>query len=140
MDTYEQTNRMVEPIERMLERLSVDAVFGKPIKEGDVTVIPVTEIGVGFGYGYGFGRGPSGTAEGDQETAGTGEGVGAGGGAGGRVTPRGFIRITPDRVQFEPLLDVTRMGLAGIAMTAWSVFWIAKTIRAFAKASVKKER
>jgi uncharacterized spore protein YtfJ len=129
----EKTTSVVEPIEHMLERLSVDTVFGEPIKEGDATVIPVAEISVGFGHGYGFGGGPGKIAEGDQGTAGTGAGGGAGGAAGGRVTPRGFIRITPDGVQFEPLTDVTRMGLAGIAMAAWSVFWITKTIRTFAR-------
>jgi uncharacterized spore protein YtfJ len=129
----EKMTSVVEPIEHMLERLSVDTVFGEPIKEGDATVIPVAEISVGFGHGYGFGGGPGKIAEGDQETAGTGAGGGAGGAAGGRVAPRGFIRITPDGVQFEPLVDVTRMGLAGIAMAAWSIFWITETIRAFAR-------
>lgn len=129
----EKVTPVVEPIEHMLERLRVDTVFGEPIKEGEVTVIPVAEIGVGFGYGYGFGRGPKGAAEGEGETAGTSVGGGAGGGAGGRATPRGYIQITGEGVKFEPIIDPARITLAGIAMGAWSVFWISKTIRAFAR-------
>jgi uncharacterized spore protein YtfJ len=125
--------QVIQPIEQMLERLNVNTVFGEPTKEGDVTIIPVAEIGVGFGYGYGFGRGPAGAEEGVRETAGTGEGEGGGGGAGGRATPRGYIRITPGGVTFQPIIDETRIPLAGIAFSAWSVFWISKTIRAFAK-------
>ncbi len=129
----EQMTRVAEPIERLLNRLAVESVFGPPTKEGNVTVIPVAEIGVGFGYGFGFGRGPAGAAEGGEEGAGISEGGGAGGGAGGRAAPRGYIQITPEGVRFEPIIDQARIALAGIAMSAWSVFWISKTIRAFAK-------
>ena len=131
-----------EPIEKMLDGLSVDAVFGKPTKEADITVIPVAEIAVGFGFGYGFGRGPGRFKETEQTEAeetpdaeGGSEGAGVGGGAGGRARPRGFIRITPEGVTFKSILDETRIVLSGIALSAWSVFWIAKTVRAFAKAS-----
>ena len=128
---------VAEPIERMLEQLSVDAVFGRPIKEGDVIVIPVAEISTGFGYGDASSRPSSNAAEGDQKTAGESGVTGAGGG--GRATPRGYIQITPEGIKFEPIMDPARIVLAGIAMGAWSVFWIAKTIRTFTKASVKKE-
>jgi len=132
----EKMTQVVEPIEQMLERLNVNAVFGVPTKEGDVTVIPVAEMGVGFGYGYGWGQGPSDVAEGDQETTGGGGG-GAGGGAGGRARPVGYIRITPDGVEFEPIMDQSRIALAGIAMGAWSIFWITKTMRTCAQTCAK---
>lgn len=119
----EKMTQVVEPIGHMLERLNVNAVFGEPTQEGDVTIIPVAEIGVGFGYGYGFGRGPSGE----------GEGEGGGGGAGGRARPVGYVRITPDGVTFEPIMDQSRIALAGIAMGAWSIFWISKTMRTCAQ-------
>jgi hypothetical protein len=35
--------------------------------------------------------------------------------------------------RFEPAVDVSRLGLAGIAMTAWCVFWLARAIRALAR-------
>lgn len=130
----ESAKPVFEPIERMLDQLQVEAVFGEPTKEGAVTIIPVAEVSVGFGYGFGFGRGPGDTGEDDEEeeASDSGEGGGGGGGAGGRATPRGYIQITPDGVSFEPFVDQTRIAIAGIAMAAWSVFWISKTMRACA--------
>ena len=117
----------IEPIEKLFEKLKVDAVFGEPIKEGDVTLIPVADVGVGFGFGSG--QNPAAAAEGGE----TESSQGMGGGGGGKASPRGYIKITPDGVTFESTMDENRVALAGIAMTAWAVFWIAAAIRAFAK-------
>jgi uncharacterized spore protein YtfJ len=117
----------LEPIERMVDGLGVDAVFGEPIREGGVTVVPVAEVRFAFGYGYGSGRGRSEQAEGGPSTD---EGSGGGSGAGGRASAKGYIRITADEVRFEPVLDVTRLALGGIAFAAWSVFWIGRAVRA----------
>ena len=65
----EKMTQVAQPIEHMLERLSVDTVFGEPTQEGDVTIIPVAEIGFGFGYGYGWGQCPSGAVESEEEAA-----------------------------------------------------------------------
>jgi uncharacterized spore protein YtfJ len=118
----------LEPIEKMVDRLGVDAVFGEPIREGGVTVVPVAEVR--FGYGYGSGRG---RVEETEDGPSTDEGSGGGSGAGGRASAKGYLRISADDVRFEPVLDVTRLALAGIAFAAWSVFWIGKTIRAVSK-------
>jgi hypothetical protein len=61
------------------------------------------------------------------------EGSGGGSGAGGRATAKGYVRISADEVRFEPVLDLTRLALAGIAFAAWSVFWISRTMRAVGK-------
>jgi uncharacterized spore protein YtfJ len=115
----------LEPIEKMIEGLVVGAVFGEPIKDGGVTVVPAAEVRLGYGSGSGRGR-----AEESEGAPTTGEGSGSGGGAGGRVSARGYIRISSEGVRFEPLPDVTRIALAGIAFAAWSVFWISRTIHA----------
>jgi uncharacterized spore protein YtfJ len=115
----------LEPIERMVDGLGVGSVFGEPIREGGVTVVPVAEVRFAFGYGYGSGRG----GEADVLPS-TTEGSGGGSGAGGRASAKGYIRISADEVSFEPVLDVTRLALAGIAFAAWSVFWIGRTMRA----------
>ena len=117
----------LEPIKEMVDRLGVGAVFGEPIREGGVTVVPVAEVRFGFGYGYGSGRGRGEEAEGGPNTD---EGKGGGTGAGGRASAKGYIRIYGDEVSFEPVLDVTRLALAGIAFAAWSVFWIGRAMRA----------
>jgi uncharacterized spore protein YtfJ len=121
-----------EPIEQLFEKINVDAVFGQPIQEGDVTLIPVADVAVGFGFGSG--QSPVTEEGGDEDGSAEAEvGSGAGGGAGGKATPRGYIKITPDGVHFESTMDENRVALAGIGMVAWSVFWVAKTIRAFAR-------
>jgi uncharacterized spore protein YtfJ len=120
----------LEPIEKMVDGLGVGAVFGEPIMEGGVTVVPVAEVRFAFGYGYGSGGGRvEETGDGPR----TAEGSGGGSGAGGRASAKGYLRISADDVRFEPVLDVTRLALAGIAFAAWSVFWIGKTIRAVSK-------
>jgi hypothetical protein len=44
---------------------------------------------------------------------------------------RGYVRISADdEVGFEPVPDVTRIALAGIAFAAWSVFWTARMAQA----------
>ena len=121
----------LEPIEKMVDELGVDIVFGEPIREGDVTVVPVAEVRFTFGYGYGSGRGRGEETEGTPSTG--EEGSGGGSGAGGRASAKGYVRISADGVRFEPVLDVTRLALAGIAFAAWSVFWIGRTIRAVGK-------
>jgi uncharacterized spore protein YtfJ len=118
----------LEPIEKMVDGLGVNAVFGEPIREGGVTVVPVAEVRFAFGYGYGSGRGGGKETEGGPSTA--EEGSGGGSGAGGRASAKGYVRISADEVRFEPVLDVTRLALAGIAFAAWSVFWIGRAMRA----------
>jgi len=123
--------KAVQPIEEMLERLNVAAVFGAPVKEGGVTLIPVARVAYGFGYGYGAGVSHEPAAESTPvETA---EGSGAGGGGGGVARPLGFIRIDANGARYEPMVDPTRVPLAGILMIMWAVFWVAKTIQAFVR-------
>ena len=129
----EKTDVALERIDEMLKKLNVNAVFGPPYQEGDVTLIPVASVGYAFGYGSGSGRmtGASSGAEG--EPCGPGEGSGQGGGGGGRARPLGCIRISADQVAYEPILDTSRISMLGIAMVMWNVFWITMTIRAFIK-------
>jgi uncharacterized spore protein YtfJ len=119
----------IRPLEKMLDRLSADTIFGRPTGEGETTVIPVAAVNLAFGYGYGSGRGPKGKER--KEETNSGEGEGGGGGGRASITPQGFIRIDSDDVLFEPILDQTKLGLAGIAMGAWAVFWVTKTVRTF---------
>lgn len=114
----------LEPIEKAIERLGVNAVFGEPVRQGEVTVIPVAEVR--FGFGYGSGRGPSVAQEDGPISQ---EGSGGGSGAGGRASPKGYIGISPAGVRFEPVVDVTRIAVAGIFFAAWTVFWIARALR-----------
>ena len=126
----------LEPIENMVKSLNVNAVFGQPVQEGGVTIIPVAQVGYAFGAGAGYGH----SAEEAPGAPGAGEeagsGAGSGGGGMGRARPVGFIRIAPDGVTYEPIMDPQRISLFGIAMVMWNIFWITATVRAFASRRV----
>lgn len=112
------------PIDALIARLGPKAVFGDPVQAGETTVIPVAEIRTGFGFGGGSGR--SATPRGD---AGAEEGSGSGGGAGARVIPRGYLHVRDEGARFEPIVDVTRLSLAGMALTAWITFIIGRLLQ-----------
>ena len=138
-----------KPIEQMIENMGASSVFGEPAVEHGVVVIPVAQVEFGFGFGSGYSEGSAKSEEleevgEEQEEAGSAEaegtGGGGGGGAGGRATPRGYIRITPEEVKYEPIQDEMRVPLAGIVMVAWSVFWIMATVRYIAKVVAKTKQ
>ena len=86
------------PLDRALERLSerfgawanVQAVFGEPIQQGEVTVVPVARVrwGVGLGSGNGGEAGP---------------GSGSGGGGGAAAEPVGYLEIRTSGAVFQPI-------------------------------------
>lgn len=134
------------PIARLIDSIGVKSVFGEPKKESGSVIIPVAQVEYGFGYGGGFGSaaGEEDESDGNALEAGSreepGEGGGGGGGAAGRATPRGYIRITPDEVRYEPISDDERVPVVAILMVAWSVFWITLTIRTLIKAVERVKR
>jgi uncharacterized spore protein YtfJ len=84
---------------RMLRRLNprpggARIVYGKPVRSGDITVIPVAKTRGGIGFGFG---------EGGREGE---EGIGGGGGAGLEATPVGYVEITPQGTRFRRIVDV----------------------------------
>ena len=136
----EHAEKIAQRLEQTLDRLSINAVFGEPQREGETTLIPVAEVSLGFGYGYGSGAAPQPAAAGDEAVTETPaeevcagapgpEMGGAGGGGGGKARPLGYIQIDADGVRFKSIEDETRIALAGIAMVAWNVFWIARAVR-----------
>ena len=128
-----QIEQVASPVERMVEQFSVSRAFGEVIREGDTAAVPVAEVTSVFGYGHGSGEGPVSSDEGEDMDGRMASGGGGGGGGRGSTTPRGYITISPDGVRYEPMMDPLKVSLAGIALTAWVVFWIAMVVRAFAK-------
>lgn len=111
------------------EGASVKQVFGEPQTVGDRTVIPVAAVSYGFGFGYGRG-----TERGNGDATPGREGGGGGGGGQVRARPVAVLEITPERVRVEPIVDASRIALAGIALGAWSVYWVSATVRRVARA------
>ena len=122
-----------KPIARLLERgLSIRHVYGKPVRHGDTTVIPIAQVACGFGGGGG--RGPGRARKNGAEEGAVGEdsspepegevgnpdaeGEGEGGGGGFWMRPVGALEIGPEGTRFVhfhprgPLVGAAVLGLA----------------------------
>ena len=109
-----------------LQSASVEAVYGAPIKDGDTLIIPAAEVLTVMGFGVGAGRGKGFSKETESEedqSEDISEGVGSGGGGGGRVLsrPAAVIISTPEGVRVEPVVDVTKIGLAALTAAGFMV-------------------
>ena len=88
------------PADRFLARLAgllggratVQAVFGEPIRHGELTVVPVARVRWGFGGGGGR-----------SEAAPDGPASGSGGGGGVAADPVGYLEITDSGASFRPI-------------------------------------
>ena len=84
-------------LERLAERVgakaSVQAVFGEPIQQGEVTVIPVARVRWGFGGGGG-----------QSEAAPDGPASGSGGGGGAAADPVGYLEVSGSGATFVPIV------------------------------------
>jgi uncharacterized spore protein YtfJ len=90
------------PADRLIERLAeligakagVRAVFGEPVQQGGVTVIPVARVRWGFGGGGGR-----------SEAVADGPASGSGGGGGVAADPIGYVEIGSDGATFRPIRE-----------------------------------
>lgn len=101
-------------VEKLFSVAQPGTVFGHPIQAEGQTVITASEVMVGMGFGFGSGSGSDESAE-DEEQDGeknTGFGIGGGGGGGSMGRPVAAISINADGVRVDPIVDVTKLGLA----------------------------
>jgi uncharacterized spore protein YtfJ len=94
------------PLEKFMEAARVEAVVGAPIKHGDSLVIPTAEVFNAMGFGIGSGQAQ------DEDKANVGAGSGGGGGGQALARPVAVIIMSPTGVRVEPVVDVTKIGLA----------------------------
>jgi uncharacterized spore protein YtfJ len=117
-------------MERIFSAAQAKAVFSEPVVSGNYTVITASEVSAVGGFGSGLGFGPAGKRTGDSsqaENAGGGGGVGGGGGSMGR--PVAVIIAGPDGVSVQPILDVTKVALRGIAFAGAIVAMLRKVLK-----------
>ena len=102
-----------DTFDTFLATADVDAVFGEPFVKDETVIIPAAEIVAGFGFGVGSGTGKSNE---DQET-----GSGSGGGGGGKIfsRPVAVIISSTEGVRIEPVVDLTKIALAGLTAGAF---------------------
>jgi uncharacterized spore protein YtfJ len=96
--------------------LNVRRVYGEPFEKGELTVIPVAHVAGGGGGGAGPAEDEGGAESG-------------GGGFGGMARPVGVYVVKGDRVDWEPALDVTLLGIAGIALAALMTLTLGSVLR-----------
>jgi uncharacterized spore protein YtfJ len=114
---------------KLTEAASPEAVFGKPIQQGDTTVITANTVNIGLGYGLGgfvMGRNEVEKLERDEVNG------GGGGGGGASARPVAVISIRPEGVEVKPVIDVTQIGLALISAVG-ALFIASKKIKKLAK-------
>ena len=92
------------------DAFNVGRVFGEPVEKGEVTIVPVAIVSGGGGGGEGSGP------KGDDPEGTTPEG--SGGGFGGMARPAGVYVLRGDTVEWQPAINVTVLGLAGMAVVA----------------------
>jgi uncharacterized spore protein YtfJ len=90
-------------VEQLLSQVSdsakVSRVFGEPVREGDVLLVPVARVRGGGGGGSGTGP----------DT----EGSGSGGGGGFTADPAGVYVVKDGEVTWRPAVDVNRVVVGG---------------------------
>ncbi|MFH8987674.1 spore germination protein GerW family protein [Streptomyces sp. NPDC017940] len=96
---------LMERLAAELKGPSAAVVYGEPVTDGGVTVVPVAEVGFGFGGGAGP---AAGAAE---------DGAGIVGG-GVRARPRGFIEIRNGTAAYRPLRSRRLDGALSLAALA----------------------
>jgi uncharacterized spore protein YtfJ len=99
-----------DTLDKFIATADVQVVYGEPIMHGDTLILPSAEILAGMGFGVGYGSGKSNAEEGEEL------GRAGGGGGGGRVLSRpvAVIVASPEGVRVEPVVDVTKIGLAAL--------------------------
>ena len=117
----------------MQAKANVRTVFGDVMELDGRRVIPVASVQYGFGMGGGTGPKP-----GEGEAPG-GDALhqmvqGGGGGAGVRVEPVALIEVANGKLKVEPIVNVTRLATLAMIVAAWSIFWIARSMRGVAAA------
>jgi uncharacterized spore protein YtfJ len=129
---------IMELIERSKDAATVERVFGEPIRQGDLIVIPVAKVRHGWGGGQGWGS--EGAKDGQDESLKNGGGEAAGGGGGGGLgfaaTPAGVIVIKDGEVRWQPVVDVNRIVLGGQLLGLVLLL----TIRSVLKRGLKRGR
>lgn len=93
-------NKTVEFLTTLLGEASPGTIFSEPVVVGDDLVI--TAVAWERGGGFGFGGG------GDNEHGG---GLGSGGGGGAQGRPVAVIRVGPNGIEVQPVVDFTKIAI-----------------------------
>jgi uncharacterized spore protein YtfJ len=107
--TTTNNTAVLETVRDAIDGASASRVFGNPIVQDGLTVLPVAKVSGGGGGGSGTGPASDG-----HETGGTGGGLGL------SAKPLGVFVIKNGKVSWRPAIDVNKVILGGqvVAVTA----------------------
>jgi uncharacterized spore protein YtfJ len=91
-----------EALEQVRESMGAKRVYGKPVKQAGVTVIPAARISGGAGGG---------TQNGGKEDV-----SGSGAGFGMRARPVGAFVIEDGTVRWKPAVDLVQLGVLAVVL------------------------
>lgn len=143
-DILSETEKGNEKLSQVLGHLYAaarpSAVYSEPVTCGSYTVITASEVLVGGGFGSGIGIGPTmnPTVKRADEQIPPGQqsgGGGLGGGGGSNGRPIAAIIIGPDGVTVKPVVDATKVALAGITLVTTMLVMLGKMRSAGRKVS-----
>jgi uncharacterized spore protein YtfJ len=112
---------MQDTIDKYLSTASVNAVYSKPVRQGDTMVITAAETVCAFGFGMGEGSGQ----DGDQK----GGGVGGGGGGQTFTRPVAVVVCTPTGVSVQPIIDRSKLWMTALMAAGFMLSTLAKMRR-----------
>ncbi|MFB9674596.1 spore germination protein GerW family protein [Streptosporangium vulgare] len=109
-------------IDKVRDAATVKRVFGEPITQGGVTVIPVARVGAGGGGGGG------------KQEGGEKPGEGSGGGFGVSATAVGVFVVKDGQVSWQPAIDYDKLIVGGQVVVIVALL----TLRAFARRRARR--
>ncbi len=109
--SIKSTEQAARTLRRLFDVARPEAVFSKPVKVGERTLITASEVSVGMALGFGMGGG---MGAGATTTGEIGAGGGGGGGGLSLGRPVAVIAVGPDGVEVQPVVDPTKIALAFI--------------------------
>jgi len=114
---------VLETIREVVDNASAGRVFGTPVTQDGVTVLPVAKVSGGGGGGGGTGPAVEG-----QEIGGSGGGMGL------SAKPLGVFVLKDGKVGWRPAVDVNKIILGGQIVVVVALL----TVRALAKARARR--
>jgi uncharacterized spore protein YtfJ len=118
--------------DKLYEAASHEAVFAEPVAAEGATVIAAAEVMMGMGMGGGgsfpTSEKPAVSPEGGEpdDVSANNDNFGGGGGGGAYSRPVAIIVIDGDGVRVEPVVDATKLALAGITAFGSMIFMITR--------------
>jgi len=112
---------VLDAVREVVDNATASKVFGSPVTQDGLTVLPVAKVSSGGGGGQG-------PAEDGQDTGGTGGGLGV------SAKPLGVYVIQHGRVTWRPAVDVNRIILGGQIVAVVGLLVLRSLIKARGRA------